>query len=99
MTICIATIWHGDRTEGLEYYKQKDIKTYTTNLTDQLSKKNGKKRAEFLMAKILYSTLEDIPLKLITQVREIQLTTLSFDLKMKKYYKVVVKLRMPKMKA
>jgi hypothetical protein len=51
------------------------------------------------MAKILYSTLEDIPLKLITQVRKIQLTTLSFDLKMKKYYTVVVKLRMPKMKA
>lgn len=50
VTICIATHWHGDRTEGLEYYKQKGIKTYTTTLTDQLSKTNGKKRAEFLMS-------------------------------------------------
>lgn len=49
--LCIATHWHGDRTEGLEYYKQKGIKTYTTILTDELSKKNNKKRAEFLMTK------------------------------------------------
>lgn len=49
--MCIATHWHGDRTEGLEYYRQQHIKTYTTVLTDQLSKKNNKKRAEFLIAK------------------------------------------------
>ncbi|HQW83460.1 MAG TPA: metallo-beta-lactamase, partial [Ferruginibacter sp.] len=49
--ICIATHWHSDRTEGLEYYKQKGIKTYTTLLTDELSKKNNKKRAEYLMTK------------------------------------------------
>jgi len=48
---CIATHWHSDRTEGLEYYRQKGIKTYTTVLTDELSKKNNKKRAEFLMTK------------------------------------------------
>ncbi|HRF22808.1 MAG TPA: hypothetical protein PLR98_01550, partial [Chitinophagaceae bacterium] len=47
--ICIATHWHSDRTEGLEYYKQKGIKTYTTSLTDEWSKKNNKKRAEYLM--------------------------------------------------
>ena len=51
VTLCIATHWHSDRTEGLEYYKQKGIKTYTTSLTDELSKKNNKKRAEFLMTK------------------------------------------------
>jgi metallo-beta-lactamase class B len=51
VTICIATHWHSDRTEGLEYYKQQGIKTYTTSLTDELSKKNNKKRAEFLMTK------------------------------------------------
>jgi metallo-beta-lactamase class B len=51
VTICIATHWHSDRTEGLEYYKQKGIKTYTTLLTDELSKKNNKKRAEFVMTK------------------------------------------------
>jgi metallo-beta-lactamase class B len=51
VAICIATHWHSDRTEGLEYYIQKGIKTYTTLLTDELSKKNNKKRAEFLMTK------------------------------------------------
>jgi metallo-beta-lactamase class B len=51
VTLCIATHWHSDRTEGLEYYKQKGIKTYTTSLTDELSKKNNKKRAQFLMTK------------------------------------------------
>ena len=51
VALCIATHWHSDRTEGLEYYKQKGIKTYTTVLTDEFSKKNNKKRAEFLMTK------------------------------------------------
>jgi metallo-beta-lactamase class B len=51
VTTCIATHWHSDRTAGLEYYKQKGIKTYTTLLTDQLSKENNHKRAEFLMTK------------------------------------------------
>ncbi|MDE3145202.1 MAG: BlaB/IND/MUS family subclass B1 metallo-beta-lactamase [Bacteroidota bacterium] len=49
--LCIATHWHSDRTEGLEYYRQQGIKTYTTLLTDELCKKNNKKRAEFLMTK------------------------------------------------
>ena len=48
---CIATHWHSDRTEGLEYYRKQGIKTYTTILTDELSKKNNKKRAEFLISK------------------------------------------------
>lgn len=47
--ICIATHWHDDRTGGLEYYRQQGIQTYTTALTDQLSKENNNKRAEFLM--------------------------------------------------
>ena len=49
--LCIATHWHSDRTAGLEYYKKLGIKTYTTLLTDELSKKNNNKRAEFLMTK------------------------------------------------
>lgn len=49
--LCFATHWHSDKTAGLEYYSQQGIKTYTTVLTDELSKKNNKKRAEFLMAK------------------------------------------------
>ncbi|MCB9049730.1 MAG: BlaB/IND/MUS family subclass B1 metallo-beta-lactamase [Lewinellaceae bacterium] len=48
---CIATHWHSDKTAGLEYYRQQGIKTYTTVLTDEWSKKNNEKRAEFLMAK------------------------------------------------
>jgi metallo-beta-lactamase class B len=51
VVLCFATHWHSDKTAGLEYYKQMGIKTYTTILTDALSKKNDKKRAEFLMAK------------------------------------------------
>ena len=49
--LCFATHWHSDRTEGLEYYKNKGIKTYTTVLTDELSKRNNKKRAEYLIVK------------------------------------------------
>ena len=51
VVMCFATHWHSDKTAGLEYYRQQGIKTYTTVLTDELSKKNNKKRAEFLMAK------------------------------------------------
>ncbi len=49
VVMCFATHWHSDKTAGLEYYRQQGIKTYTTVLTDELSKKNNKKRAEFLM--------------------------------------------------
>jgi metallo-beta-lactamase class B len=47
--LCIATHFHEDRTGGLAYYKQQGIKTYTTRQTDELSKKRGMKRAEFLI--------------------------------------------------
>lgn len=49
--LAFATHWHSDKTAGLEYYKQLGIKTYTTQLTDELSKKNNAKRAQFLMSK------------------------------------------------
>jgi len=49
VVLCFATHWHSDKTAGLEYYRQQGIKTYTTVLTDELSKQNNKKRAEFLM--------------------------------------------------
>ncbi|MFT3844750.1 MAG: BlaB/IND/MUS family subclass B1 metallo-beta-lactamase [Lacibacter sp.] len=51
VVMCIATHFHDDRTAGLAYYKQQGIKTYTTKLTDELSKQNNEKRAEFLLAK------------------------------------------------
>ncbi len=51
VVLCIATHFHDDKTAGLEYYKQKGIKTYTTQQTDELSKKSGKKRAAYLINK------------------------------------------------
>lgn len=51
LVLCFATHWHSDKTAGLEYYRKKGIKTYTTIQTDELSKKNNEKRAEFLMTK------------------------------------------------
>ena len=51
VVLCMATHWHSDKTAGLEYYRQQGIKTYTTVLTDEFSKKNNMKRAEFLMEK------------------------------------------------
>src|SRR5579862_7019281 len=41
VVLCISTHFHGDRTAGLEYYRQKGIKTFTTAKTDKLIKKNG----------------------------------------------------------
>ncbi len=49
--MAFATHWHSDKTAGLEYYKQLGIKTYTTQLTDVLSKKYNAKRAQLLMTK------------------------------------------------
>lgn len=51
VVLCIPTHFHEDRTAGLEYYRRQGIKTYSTILTDEFSKKNNKKRAEFLIAK------------------------------------------------
>jgi metallo-beta-lactamase class B len=51
VVICIATHFHEDRTGGLEYYSQQNIKTYTTLQTDELSSRRGMKRARFLIDK------------------------------------------------
>ena len=51
VVMAFATHFHSDKTAGLEYYRQQGIKTYTTALTDELSKKNNEKRAGFLMSK------------------------------------------------
>ena len=37
VVLCIATHFHEDRTGGLEYYKSKGIKTFTSRQTDELS--------------------------------------------------------------
>ena len=49
VVMAISTHFHNDRTAGLEYYRNKGIKTYTTKRTDELSKKHGMKRAEYLI--------------------------------------------------
>jgi mRNA degradation ribonuclease J1/J2 len=71
VVLCIATHFHSDRTAVLEYYKQQGIKTYTTVLTDELSKKNNKKRAEFLISKDTVFNVGNILLKLITLDKDI----------------------------
>lgn len=47
--LAFASHFHEDRTAGLEYYRERGIKTFTTYLTDSLSKSTSKKRAEFLI--------------------------------------------------
>ncbi|HTJ53388.1 MAG TPA: BlaB/IND/MUS family subclass B1 metallo-beta-lactamase [Cyclobacteriaceae bacterium] len=49
--MCIATHSHEDRTSGLDYYRQKGIKTYTSKQTDEISKEKERPRAEFLFSK------------------------------------------------
>ena len=44
----ISTHSHEDRTAGIEYYKSKGIKTYSSAITDSISKITGKNRAAFL---------------------------------------------------
>jgi metallo-beta-lactamase class B len=51
VVLCISTHFHEDRTAGLEFYRSKGIKTYTTKQTDELSKLRNEKRAEFLIYK------------------------------------------------
>jgi len=51
VVMCISTHFHEDRTAGLEFYKNKGIRTYTSKQTDELSKKRNEKRAEFLIYK------------------------------------------------
>jgi metallo-beta-lactamase class B len=49
--LCLATHSHEDRTSGLDFYKQKGIKTFTTKLTDEISTANERPRADNLMLK------------------------------------------------
>lgn len=44
-----ATHAHEDRAGGIEFYRQKGVKTYTIGLTDEILKKNNEKRAEFVI--------------------------------------------------
>lgn len=44
-----ATHSHEDRAGGLEFYRQKGIKTYIIKLTDEILKDKNEKRAEFVI--------------------------------------------------
>ncbi|MFH6957836.1 subclass B1 metallo-beta-lactamase [Flavobacterium aquidurense] len=44
-----ATHSHEDRAGGLGFYREKGIKTYTIKLTDEILKKENKKRAQFVI--------------------------------------------------
>lgn len=47
--MCFATHSHDDRAGGLDFYRQKGIKTYSGKLTDNILKNNNEKRAEFIV--------------------------------------------------
>ncbi|HET6226898.1 MAG TPA: BlaB/IND/MUS family subclass B1 metallo-beta-lactamase [Bacteroidia bacterium] len=49
--LCLATHSHEDRTSGLDYFRKQGAKTFTTLQTDEISVKNERSRAEFLMYK------------------------------------------------
>ncbi len=51
VVLCIATHSHEDRTGGLDYYKEKGIKTFTTKQTDLICKERNEKQAAFLILK------------------------------------------------
>lgn len=48
--MCFATHSHDDRAGGLDFYRQKGIKTYTIKATDQILKEKNEKRAEFVIS-------------------------------------------------
>ncbi|PZX94627.1 subclass B1 metallo-beta-lactamase [Flavobacterium aquariorum] len=49
IVMCFATHSHEDRAGGLEFFRQKGIKTYTIKLTDEILKNKNEKRAEFVI--------------------------------------------------
>jgi len=49
VVMCFATHSHDDRSAGLEFYRQKGVKTYSGKLTDEILKKENKKRAEYIV--------------------------------------------------
>ena len=51
VVMAISTHSHEDRTGGIDFLKKKGVKTYTTVLTDQISKEKGEPRAELLIKK------------------------------------------------
>lgn len=51
VVLCIATHYHDDRTAGLKFLKDKDIRTYTSKQTFDLCKKENGNEPEFYFEK------------------------------------------------
>lgn len=51
VVLCVATHYHDDRTAGLEFFKGKGIKTYTSKQTYDLCKTHHLKQPEFYFTK------------------------------------------------
>jgi metallo-beta-lactamase class B len=51
VVLCISTHFHADRTAGLEYFRQKNIKTYSSHLTYILCKEHNDNQAEYYFDK------------------------------------------------
>lgn len=47
VVLCISTHFHDDRTAGLEYYKRKGIKTYSSKLTFDLCHDRNENQSQF----------------------------------------------------
>lgn len=47
VVLCISGHFHADRTAGVDYFKQKGIKTYSSKMTYDLCKANNQKQPEF----------------------------------------------------
>ena len=57
VVVCVATHFHDDRTAGLEYYRSKGVKTYSSKLTFDLCQALNEKQAEFYFTKDTTFTL------------------------------------------
>jgi metallo-beta-lactamase class B len=51
VVLCISTHFHADRTAGLEFLREKGIKTYTSKQTYDLCTTHGEKQSEFYFTK------------------------------------------------
>lgn len=51
VVLCIATHHHADKTAGLEYYRSKQIPTYSSAMTLKFCKKKKEKQAQFTFKK------------------------------------------------
>ncbi|HEY1038726.1 MAG TPA: subclass B1 metallo-beta-lactamase [Bacteroidia bacterium] len=60
VVLCISTHHHNDRTGGLEYYRSKGIKTFTSLQTLELCRQKGEKQPEFYFTQDTAFTLCDM---------------------------------------